>query len=546
MRKRQEVTYIAENDDDDDEEEEEEEEEEADGEEDSNSSYQTEDNTPGNPSSSNYSRIGTKYNYQHGLRMKLREAKFYDVPKEFENLSVWRDLESYLESKGIVGRSMKNHLNNNYRFFWKLGDGKMEVHSKDLTRENVNRVVDFMKANELNYQTIMNYYKSLKHVFNYFLSYTTLSEADVVEHDRLDHIFEYCKFISTEWSKRAHEQYIEKVMAEDDIPTTSSIHSMLDMFHGDATEEMQNLIRSPRLLNRDLVAHMNRYIAAEICLGQGHRPSVVENWTVQRYTGARTNPQCNVDVNGEECIVCPVPEQKTGKQNTVQLVLRPRVAEFLKLYFIHVRDPVVQKSNSQFENILLQFDGKPFIKISKGLTDLQRKRKIPNPISVSMAKKSIERHLSSSGYYEKTLRRKLLRRSELSSDTVYWKVNSFGGTKSGTKKHRLQIAPSPPSIGSEETTRRSRRTRSEVDDGLTSTCILKNVRKRTSDDDSDEDPEVRAKPRKVRKCAKKETYRRKRSSSDSPPSAGKERVMNSLMQKYESMADVEIPTATTW
>lgn len=99
---------------------------------------------------------------------------------------------------------------------------------------------------------------------------------------------------------------------------------------------------------------INRYLAAEICLRQGHRQGVVMHFYVDQYKASLENPEYQIaDKNtGEKVIVVPVHEHKTAKQYSGKIVLRSYLQNFIERYIRHIRLDIVLKTQNKSPNML--------------------------------------------------------------------------------------------------------------------------------------------------------------------------------------------------
>lgn len=61
---------------------------------------------------------------------------------------------------------------------WRIGNFKLEFSSKMLENERIKEFFNFLEQCEVNYQTLVNYNKSLTHLFKYFLRITNLNSED--------------------------------------------------------------------------------------------------------------------------------------------------------------------------------------------------------------------------------------------------------------------------------------------------------------------------------------------------------------------------------
>lgn len=104
---------------------------------------------------------------------------------------------------------------------------------------------------------------------------------------------------------------------------------------------------------------INRYLAAEICLRQGHRQGVVMHFYVDQYKASLENPEYQItDKNtGEKVLVVAVHEHKTAKQYSGKIVLRSYLQIFIERYIRTIRLDLVLNTQSKSPHPLLQSDG---------------------------------------------------------------------------------------------------------------------------------------------------------------------------------------------
>lgn len=168
-------------------------------------------NPPRDPSSPDYGRKvkkgnGAQYEYASGLKQRLQEIGFFDVRVGFLKLPIWKHIAT-----GIKGQNKSNHIGNIQRMLWKICNPKVEVSSKMLDRDSILEFYNFLETYEVNHQTIVKYNKSLNHLLKYYLRTTDMINVDRPEYDRLLHVQSYCETITAGFSKKAHEQYRQKL-----------------------------------------------------------------------------------------------------------------------------------------------------------------------------------------------------------------------------------------------------------------------------------------------------------------------------------------------
>lgn len=107
-------------------------------------------------------------------------------------------------------------------------------------------------------------------------------------------------------------------------PSTKVLSDIVEAVRKAAEKELDKIEQGVISMTREGVALINRYLASEICLRQGHRQGVVMHFYVNQYKASLEDPEFQITDNdtGEKVLVAPVHEHKTAKQYSGKIVFR--------------------------------------------------------------------------------------------------------------------------------------------------------------------------------------------------------------------------------
>ncbi|XP_062583351.1 uncharacterized protein LOC134245105 [Saccostrea cucullata] len=271
-----------------------------------------------------------------------------------------------------------------------MGKGSLDFSTKTIHRDLINEFIDFMKSMGVNPQTSHNYLKSLNHLISYYVNASELYVEDREERKRLKaerNLID--EILKVGVSKDARVRYRLKILTAPPPLQPAQIAERVNILRATAVKEMDE-IEKVKALKMDNIALLNRYIAFEICLRQGHRPGVVMNWKIQTYISALEKPQNNPVFRGEKMLV-PVHEHKTADKYLARIVMDTFLQSFLEKYLRLVRGEIVRKTRTTSDNVLLQSKGEAFLKVGDGINDLQKKHGFKTTfITTSDARRSHE------------------------------------------------------------------------------------------------------------------------------------------------------------
>ena len=205
----------------------------------------------------------------------------------------------------------------------------------------------------------------------------------------------------------------------------NQVCKVLEKAKGDFVETLDTLLTGEP--SKKSVSFLNRYIAAYICLFQGHRPGVASKVTIDEVMSAyRSEPVIGDD--GKSCRVVSVGKHKTDLQYQAFIVLDPNWTCYFRTYSHYVREVVRHRTGSKSKEFLLQFDGKPFDRVSQGIAKPQEKYGAKK-YTASDSRKAIETYMQGQSAESREMMAHFLCHSEKVRDQHYTRAPAMGATR---------------------------------------------------------------------------------------------------------------------
>ncbi|MES9903609.1 MAG: hypothetical protein ABW168_13165 [Sedimenticola sp.] len=328
-----------------------------------------------------------KLGYTAGCKGALEKAGWYKVPDSFKLSAAFVAFRKKLESNFKNERVINSTLFNVGRMTYYMGGGHITYTDKCLNEDAYNKLnTMLLKEGGCKYQTLYNYNKSLKLFMKSELK-RAKKEDRKADRSRLK---EMASELCEKGSHLERESKRETRVARATAPAVATPYQVTSVLRvaWSRFEKLMSTAQSGRVLNRDQVCFVNRFIGSYVMLHQAHRPGVLENLTCDIVLKGM-NAKKEV-MHGKSYSAITVIEHKTARQFTARIVLDDQLLGIFENYHRYVRQAIVNATNSTSEGFFLQNDGARFTKFSEAPVKLQQWAKLPTTYTSSCARKSYE------------------------------------------------------------------------------------------------------------------------------------------------------------
>ena len=332
----------------------------------------------------------SKRQYRHsGLKGVLNDRGFYAVPEHFANQQVFKDFGAWYLVQGKGKRTRSHNESNVLRALYFMNKGPL-FDSRTLNSSNYGDLNAMFEDAKVNPKTAINYCKSLKHFVQFLMgdSARNLRSRDRAEFDRLKAFRQELNLHQRGLEQKAKAFDRERQSSFQNPPNFRQCTAVLDT----ARPHFEKLLgdAAKRTLNRGEVAYVNRYMSAYMCLFCGERPAVATNMTANEYLQGKRS-SIHVE-NDQQYMVIHVSQHKTETRYAARVVLDLYWMNAFQRYHLDVRSQILNRTHSQAENFLLQFDGKVFSCVSDGIVKLQKQFGLPH-YTASHSRVAIETYM---------------------------------------------------------------------------------------------------------------------------------------------------------
>lgn len=330
----------------------------------------------------------SKFLYQSGsTRRKMQQAGLYDTPSDFSDEPIVVSFYSHMigvRRKPI--EHIKNSVRNICRILYQIMGSDSKVNTELITKPSIKAIVDKLKAVPLSNQTIANYLKSLIMFLKYLRDVSHLTDNRPDESERFNRLVMYCKEMNIGFYRTISEDQHLKQTTQFPIPPPNLYEvGELSRKLEPIAEVLFQKAKNKTVLRQFEVSKVNAYIAADIGLNQGRRPSELTNVLKAEYDLALRDPRFHY--NG--VIGVPCAKHKTSKKYTAMLMLDERQKRYFDIYAKFIRKSIVSRTKTKCQHFLLQHDGNPFYKVTVAIDRYQVKYNIPK-IDFTLSRKSIQ------------------------------------------------------------------------------------------------------------------------------------------------------------
>lgn len=298
---------------------------------------------------------------------------WYEIPKQWFQCQIFKEFSDWYARQDKEDRTKDNNVRNMIRFLFKMSKGTKKEYSYEIiTKKNFQEVCDVLLNAGVNYQTLYNYFKSLKHFVRFETQrYRNLrtAEGDAKERKLRLEMFDI-EEIGTTLQAKARDQKNKDKQTQDRPPTPYEVTAIMRSEAKGLVDKHLKSAEKGHTLNRDQTALVNRYLVCHVLLSLGHRPASAERLTIMDVEFAFKHNRKHKDGRTMVCIISK--DKEVENDHTAWIVLNGQILDFYERYAKFVRPGIVKRTQTSSNAFYLQYDGRAFSKISEAASKLQK------------------------------------------------------------------------------------------------------------------------------------------------------------------------------